>query len=413
MKLLSTLLARFVTTGTLRVYDADGKLHVFSGTIKEPVIAIRLHDKSLYRSLFLNPELRGGEAYMDGTLTFEEGTDSLKFLEFFIHNRFGLRKHPLQNFLKKARKKFRRIHQYNPISRSQKNASHHYDVSEDIYRLFLDKDMQYSCAYFKDLEETLEQAQINKKRVIAAKLQISDGMKILDIGCGWGGMAIYLAQMYDVEVTGISLSAEQIRVAKSRAKELGLESRVKFEYRDYREMDESYDRIVSVGMLEHVGAQHLEEYFAKIKDLLKIDGAALVHSIGRMNPPGATSPFIRKHIFPGGYVPSLSEVMTEMEKQHFWLADCEIWRKHYHYTLMEWRKRFLENWDEAVKIYDERFCRMWEFYLTATAMGFMHGRTMVFHMLFSRKIHVFPMQRDFILTEEARLATREKELGIA
>jgi cyclopropane-fatty-acyl-phospholipid synthase len=412
MKLLSSLLKRFVTKGTMRIYDAEGKLHEFSGAVKEPVITVRIHDKSLYTSLFLSPDVRAGEAYMDGTLTFEDGTDSLKFLEFFLLNRSGLRSHPLQKLLKKSRRKFKRIYQYNPVKRSRKNAAHHYDVSEQIYRLFLDKDMQYSCAYFKSPEDTLEVAQLNKKRIIAAKLQISDGMKILDIGCGWGGMALYLAQMFDVEVTGISLSAEQIRVARSRARALGLEGRVRFEYCDYREMDRQFDRIVSVGMLEHVGAQHLEEYFTKLRALLKNDGAALVHSIGRMNPPGATNPFIRKYIFPGGYVPSLSEIVPPMERQHLWTADCEIWRKHYHYTLLEWRKRFLEHWDEAVEIADERFCRMWEFYLTATAMSFMHGRMMVFHMLFSKNIHTFPMTRDFIAEEEARLKKREKELGI-
>ncbi len=412
MKLLSSLLKRFVSKGTLRVYDADGVLHVFSGEVKEPVVTLRIHDKSLYTKIFLSPDIRAGEAYMDGTLTFEDGTDTLKFLEFFLLNRSGLRSHPLQKLIKKARRKFKRIYQYNPVGRARKHASHHYDVSEEIYRLFLDKDMQYSCAYFKTPQDTLEEAQLNKKRIIAAKLQITDGMKILDIGCGWGGMALYLAQMFDVEVTGISLSAEQIRVARSRAEALGLKNRVKFEYCDYREMERKFDRIVSVGMLEHVGAQYLEEFFTKVRGLLKVDGAALVHSIGRMNPPGATNPFIRKYIFPGGYVPSLSEIVAPMERQHLWTADCEIWRKHYHYTLMEWRKRFLTHWDEAVKITDERFCRMWEFYLTATAMSFLHSRMMVFHMLFSKNINTFPITRDFIETEEARLLLREKELGI-
>ncbi len=412
MKLLSNLLEKSITNGTLRVYDADGELHEYTGKVKEPVVTIRLHDKSLYNRLFLNPELYGGEAYMDGTLTFEDGTDTLQFMQFFLNNRSGVRSHPLHRFIKKARKKLRKLHQFNSVARARKNAAHHYDVSEDIYRLFLDADMQYSCGYFKSPDDTLEEAQLAKKRIIAAKLQISDGMRILDIGCGWGGMALYLAQIFDVEVTGISLSAEQIRVARDRAKALGLEGRVKFEYCDYREMNESFDRIVSVGMLEHVGGQHIEEYFTKIKSLLKNDGVALVHSIGRMSPPGAASPFIRKYIFPGGYIPALSEVTTALEKRHLWLADCEIWRKHYYYTLMQWRKRFLANWDKAAEIYDERFCRMWEFYLTATALSFVQGRSMVFHLLFSRKLDVLPITLDFIAAEEKRLMKREKELGI-
>jgi cyclopropane-fatty-acyl-phospholipid synthase len=400
MKLLSNLLQRFIRCGTLRVYDATGGLHTFSGTPAEPVVTIRLHNKSLYTKLFFNPELYVGEAYMDGELTFEDGSTCFDFLNLFSNNRTGLGAHPVQAFLRHAWRSLRRFQQHNPIGKSLKNASHHYDLSDDFYRLFLDEDLQYTCAYYTSPDDTLEEAQLNKKRHICAKLKIEDGMKIAELGCGWGGLALYMAQVADVEVTAVNLSIEQIRVARNRARELGLEDRVHFEHMDYRQLQGSYDRVVSVGMLEHVGLGHYDEFFLKFRSLLKEDGIGLVHSIGRNAPPGSASPFIRKYIFPGGYAPSLSEIFAPAERQRIWIADCEILRLHYYYTLRDWRARFMANWEKAAAIYDERMCRMWEFYLISAQLAFLTGSEMVFHLVLANKRDAVPIVRDYMFDDE-------------
>ena len=407
MRLLSTLLSKLITRGTLRVRDHKGRIHVFAGAPTEPVATIHIHDPRVYNKLVFKPEVAAAESYMDGTLSFEEGTDLLGFLTLMVMNTKNMQKHPIQNLVKKVRKGLKRVHEFNPIAKSRENASHHYDLTEDLYRMFLDEDMQYSCGYFVNPEtDTLEAAQIAKKRRIAAKLDLQDGMDVLDIGCGWGGMGLYLAQVADVKVTGIALAKEQLRVANARAKEMGLADRAKFDYQDYREVTQKFDRIVSVGMIEHVGAQHLDEYFGAIKALLKPGGRALVHSIGRQNPPGTTNAFIRKYIFPGGYSPSISEAFASVERVGLWVADCEVWRLHYHYTIMHWRERFLAHWDEAQKLYDERFCRMWEFYLTAVALGFKYGTNMNFHLILSGARDDVPITRDFIGKNERALKKR-------
>lgn len=408
MKLLSTLLRRFVQYGTLRVYDADGKLHTFAGTPPEPAVTIRLHHKSLYTKLFLNPELYVGEAYMDGTLTFEDGSELFDLLNLFSNNRTGLTSHPVQAALRSIWRSIRRFQQHNPIGKALKNASHHYDISDDFYRLFLDEDLQYTCAYYMSPDDTLEQAQLNKKRHVCAKLKIQDGMKIAELGCGWGGLAIYMAQLADVEVTAVNLSIEQIRVARERAKKLGLEHRVHFEHMDYRELTGKYDRVVSVGMLEHVGLGHYDEFFKKFQALLKEDGMGLVHSIGRNAPPGSASPFIRKYIFPGGYAPSLSEIFAPAERQRIWIADCEILRLHYYYTLRDWRARFMANWQKAAAIYDERMCRMWEFYLISAQLAFLTGSEMIFHLVLAHKRDAVPIVRDYMIDDERAMQAKER-----
>ncbi len=414
MKLLSSLLRKFVQNGTLRVYAPDGTLHEFSGRDKQPTVTLRIHDKSILTGIFLSPDIKAAEAYMDGKLTFEEGSGLIDFLNFYLLNKGGLRSHPLQKYLKKLRKKLKRFHQNNPRANSEKNVAHHYDLSTRMYKLFLDKDLQYTCAYYNDPEtETLEQAQMNKKRHVVAKLKIEDGMSVAELGCGWGGFALYLAQIADVKVTSVNISKEQIAHARERAKALGVEDRVDFKLMDYRDLTGQFDRVVSIGMMEHVGVGHYHEFLGQFKALMKPDGAGFIHSIGRMSSPGATNPFIRKYIFPGGHIPSFSEFIGEFEKQRFWLTDCEVLRKHYHYTLMEWRQRFLDNWDEAAEIYDERFCRMWEFYLTGTALGFLHARNMVFHLTFAKQIGALPMTRDYIAAETERLRQKEQEIGIA
>lgn len=343
---------------------------------------------------------------MEGTLTFEEGTDLLAFLSLMVQNKNNLRGHPLQKVANRVRKVLKPLKEFNPISKARENAAHHYDLSEGLYRLFLDEDMQYTCAYFLDPQDTLEQAQLQKKRRIAAKLDLKDGMKVLDIGCGWGGLGLYLAQVADVEVIGIGLAKEQLRVATARAEEMNLADKVKFEYLDYREVDDKFDRVVSIGMMEAVGAQHLDEYFGKVKEILKPGGRALIHSIGRQTPPGATNAFIQKYIFPGGYSPAISEAFASVERVRLWANDCEIWRMHYYYTIMNWRQRFLDHWDDAATLYDERFCRMWEFYLTGVALGFRYGHNMVFHLILSHDRADVPLTREFIATNEKALLER-------
>jgi cyclopropane-fatty-acyl-phospholipid synthase len=312
MLLLKTLLRRFVQIGTLTVIDVDGKTHVFKGS-PGPEVTIRFHDPELYRSLFLHPELKAGEAYMDGKLTIEKGTIR-DFLTLAMMNRSTLRNHVVQKLLNTALKKVRKLHQRNDVRAAKKHVHHHYDLSNDFYKLFLDKDMNYSCAYYRTPDDTLEQAQQNKLRHIASKLDLKPGQRVLDIGSGWGGMALYLAANADVEVLGVTLSTEQLALARQRAKERGLESRVTFELIDYREVKGTFDRVVSVGMFEHVGIVNYDAYFTKIRDLLTPDGVALVHSIGRKGGPSSTGAWIRKYIFPGGYSPALSEATASVER---------------------------------------------------------------------------------------------------
>ncbi len=407
MRLLSNLLRKFIDKGCLEIIDVEGRHYLFEGSREGPRVTVRLHDKALYTKLFFNPELHAGEAYMDGTLTFEDGATCYDFLHLFSVNRKTLGSHPVQKLLRKGWKKLRKFQQNNPLGKAADNSSHHYDISEQVYRLFLGEDMQYSCAYFTSPEQELEQAQANKLRHICAKLGLKDGMKIVEIGCGWGGLSLYMAGLADVEITAVNLSAEQIRVCKARAKQAGVEHRVHFELMDYRELEGKFDRVVSVGMFEHVGASHFDEYFGKIKDLLEPDGFGLIHSIGSMTPPGTTSPFIRKYIFPGGSIPALSEVFASTERNGLWVADTEIWRLHYAYTLNAWRKNFMKNRDQVADIYDERFCRMWEFYLVAAELGFLHGSNMVFQLLVSGNRQTVPIVRDYVTDSEREMLAAE------
>lgn len=394
MRLLAHMLTNFVQNGTLRVIDANGKLHVFNGS-PEPIVTIRLSDKALHRKLFFNPELYAGEAYMDGTLTFED-CSLYDFLLLFSMNRVPLGAYPLQGTLRRIWKLLRTVQQHNPVGKAKTNVAHHYDLSGDLYELFIDEDLQYSCAYFLSEDNSLEQAQEDKKRHIAAKLLIEPGQKILDIGSGWGGLALYLATLADVQVTGVTLSKEQYDVATQRAAALGLAGRVRFELRDYREIEGRFDRIVSVGMFEHVGVGYYDSFFAKIKALLAEDGVALLHSIGHRSPPGTTSPWLRKYIFPGAYAPALSEVFAAIERQYLWVTDMEVLRLHYADTLRAWRCRFEANRAKIAALYDERFCRMWEFYLVSAEMTFRHGSGMVFQIQLARRADAAPLTRGYI-----------------
>ncbi len=290
----------------------------------------------------------------------------------------------------------KRFQQANPIGQAQKNVAHHYDLGNDFYKLFLDEGMQYSCAYFLNDNESLEQAQQNKLRLIAAKLNLKPGLKILDIGSGWGDMALYLARLENVDVTGVTLSKEQHALSNEKAKRLGLADRVRFRLQDYREVPERFDRIVSVGMFEHVGVHHYDEFFAKVNALMTDDGVMLLHSIGHMSPPGTASPWLRKYIFPGAYSPALSEVFTSVEQASLWVTDLEFLRLHYAKTLNHWWRRFEANRAKVAQMYDERFCRMWEFYLVSAEMMFQTGSQLVFHMQLARKRDAVPIQRDYI-----------------
>ena len=394
---LSHMMKSFVKNGKLEVIDADDNRHVFGGTVEGPHVVMRLTDKSLYRKLVFNPELNAGEAYTDGRMSFEEGTTLRDFLTLFSVNRLNIGNYPLQKVIRKVSMLFRGKQQSNKKGEAQGNVAHHYDLGNEFYKLFLDKNMLYSCAYFHNDNETLEQAQRNKLRLLAAKLDLKPGQRVLDIGCGWGDLALYLASMENVSVVGVTLSKEQQKLASQRAKDMGLDDRVEFRLQDYRELDEQFDRIVSVGMFEHVGVSHYDEYFAKINDLMPDEGIAVIHSIGHMSPPGMASTWMRKYIFPGAYSPALSEVFESVEKNSLWCLDVEFLRVHYAKTLAHWEKRFQENRAEVEDMYDENFARMWEFNLISAEAMYRTGSQLVFHMQLSRKLVATPLQRDYMI----------------
>ncbi len=408
MYLLGHVFRRLVNKGKLTVIDTEGRTHIYQGAPGHQV-TIRLHDKSLYRKMVLFPTMAAGEAYMDGTLTIEQG-DLHDFIRLCLENigTGAIRGTPTTWSL--MRRLARRFVQYNPIDTAKMNVAHHYDLSDTLYELFLDPDRQYSCAYYKAPGDSLEQAQEQKKRHIAAKLLLDRDrpLKILDIGSGWGGLALYLAQHSNAHVTGVTLSQEQLKVARRRAKAAGLDDRVKFHLRDYRHETETYDRVVSVGMFEHVGVNHYGTFFRKVRDLLADDGVALLHSIGRADGPGITDPWIRKYIFPGGYSPALSEVMPVVERTGLFATDIEILRLHYAETLKAWREAFLARRDRAAELYDERFCRMWEVYLSGSEETFRHGGHVVFQIQMAKQQDAVPLTRDYIGEWEKAHAPRSR-----
>jgi cyclopropane-fatty-acyl-phospholipid synthase len=407
--LLAKVLGKILQVGSLELIDPRGVGHRVEGRRPGKHLVVRIHDQRTARRLLTNAKLALGESYMDGTVTVENG-DIYDFLDLLGHSIEAFEQHPLNAWASRAGFLLRSLRQHNPVGRAQQNVAHHYDLSGALYDLFLDEDRQYSCAYFRSPEDTLEQAQLQKKQHIAAKLLIKPEHKVLDIGCGWGGMALYLARATGADVTGVTLSVEQQKVAQERAEQEGLAGRVRFALRDYRHEAGKYDRIVSVGMFEHVGARHYDEFFAKVRELLADDGVMLLHAIARMEPPGGTNTWLRKYIFPGGYSPALSEVLTAIERSGLWVTDCEILRLHYAFTLREWRKRFLANRERIKALYDERFCRMWEFYLAACEMSFRHMRQAVFQMQITKHEQAVPLTRDYMYEiEREYLATRAAE----
>jgi cyclopropane-fatty-acyl-phospholipid synthase len=396
--MLDRLFASIVKKGTLILQTADGRRMSF-GT-GAPEIVLRLHDRRSYYELALNPELKLGELYMDGRLTVENG-DIADLLDLLMSNLAQMRPGGLMGLIRSWRLMTRRWAQHNHSMRARRNVSHHYDLSCTLYDLFLDRDRQYSCAYFSEPGETLDEAQIGKKRHIAAKLHLDrPGMSVLDIGSGWGGLALDLARDCGANVLGVTLSEEQIGVARKRSQAANLAEHCRFELADYRALSGTFDRIVSVGMFEHVGVPYYRAFFAKVRSLLKDDGVALLHTIGRSDGPGVTNPWTAKYIFPGGYTPALSEVVPVIERAGLIVTDVEVLRLHYAETLKEWRRRFKAQWNSVAELYDERFCRMWEFYLAGAEMGFRREGLVVFQIQLARQIDTLPITRDYMFESE-------------
>ena len=404
--LLQGSFEKLVRTGNLEITGPSGKTHqVGDGT--GDLVRVHIKDEITAVKILADGDYYLGECYMDGSLEVTDGS-IYAFLEILAKNLENANWPAGVSLPYAARKAIRRFKQHNSLSRARRNVAHHYDLSGALYDLFLDRDRQYSCAYFEHPGATLAEAQLAKKRHIAAKLMIEPGMKVLDIGSGWGGLGLYLAETCGANVTGITLSKEQLAMSRQRAASRGLEELCRFELRDYRDMDEKFDRIVSVGMLEHVGVGYLGAFFEKLHSLLEYDGVALVHSIGRANGPGATSAWIDRYIFPGGYIPALSEVLPKLEKSGLYLTDTEILRLHYARTLREWRKRFADHRDEAKALYDERFCRMWEFYLSGSEVSFRYLGLNNFQIQATLHQHALPLTRNYIGDEEERLKRIEK-----
>ena len=392
-------LRRFVEVGTLTVIDPKGRAHRLEGA-GGPSATVRLHDASVSRAMFRNPALAVGEAYMDGRLTVEDGT-LLDFLTIALVNQRRARLRDDSRIPSLARKVMSRVRTHNPVGSARRKVSHHYDLKPELFDLFLDSDRQYSCAYFASDNDDIETAQRRKKTHLAAKLLLRPGDRVLDIGSGWGGLGLHLAQQADVDVTGVTLSHEQHELSNARAAEAGLSERVRFKLQDYREETGRYERIVSVGMLEHVGLGHYREFFAKVRELLTEDGVAVVHTIGRYDTPGPVNPWITRYIFPGGYLPTLSELTPAIEGEHLLVTDIEVLKRHYAKTLHAWRDRFVSNWDRARAMYDERFCRMWEFYLASCEAGFLNNIVTVFQIQLAKDPDAVPETRDYIHEFEA------------
>ena len=399
--LLDLILRRFVREGRVDITFADGRTRSYgSGT---PHVAMEILERRVERDLVLNPALLLGEAYMDGTIR-PVGCSLYDLIDVFMLNANN-GGHPGVVAASMVRRLKKSWSQHNPAPRSRRNVAHHYDLSGRLYSLFLDRDRQYSCAYFPRGDETLEEAQDAKKHHIAAKLRLDrPGLEVLDIGSGWGGLAITLARDYGARVTGITLSTEQLVEARARAQAEGLEDRVRFELLDYRSINRRFDRIVSVGMFEHVGVGHYPAFFAKLRDILADDGVALVHSVGRSEGAGATNAWLDKYIFPGGYSPALSETFAAIESAGLWATDCEVLRLHYAKTIGHWRRRFAANRDVIASLYDERFCRMFELYLAGSEVVFRRRGFMNFQIQLTRRIDALPLSRDY-MTDAERAAT--------
>ena len=407
-RLLHFLLKTFIRRGTFRVTTSRGTVLTFGDGTGQPV-SVRFASRAAEWGILLDPELKFGESYMNGTFVVEQGSIA-DVLAICLGQKSEVPHWALpQTWLRYLK---RRLSQFNPKRRARRNVAHHYDLDGRLYSLFLDADRQYSCAYFETPTQSLDDAQLAKKRHLAAKLKLDpdkseQNLHLLDIGCGWGGLGLYLAEIAGADVTGVTLSQEQHAIANERAAEKGLSERARFNLQDYRDLKGTFDRIVSVGMFEHVGVNHFDVFFRKSAQLLSDDGVMVLHSIGRSEGPSVTNAWISKYIFPGGYIPSVSETMAAVEQSGLLVTDIEFLRLHYAETLKHWRERFLAHREEVERIYDQRFVRMWEFYLAASEMSFREQNLMVFQIQLTKRQGAVPMTRDYIMREEQRLLAAE------
>ena len=392
---LVSFLNKLIKKDGFVLVDANSNNYVIGNPKKETPIKLKILDKKLHYKLFLYPDLFFGEAYTDGSIVIENGTLN-EFLEITFKNVGRNETNIFNTALNKFGGTYRFLTNFNFISKSKSNVAHHYDISDDLYELFLDTKRQYSCAYFKNENDTLETAQNNKINHIIKKLNLKANQRVLDIGSGWGSLAIEIAKKSQCEVVGITLSENQLEYSKKKAKEMNLENQVQFKLIDYRQINEKFDRVVSVGMFEHVGRKFYNKYFKQVSNLLKDDGIALIHTIGSVNPPRDPHPWITKYIFPGGYTPSLSEISLPIEKSGLIISDLEILRMHYAHTLRHWKERFLNEKEKVLEMFDEKFFRMWEFYLTASQMAFKWGDQVVFQFQLTKKKDTTSITRDYI-----------------
>jgi cyclopropane-fatty-acyl-phospholipid synthase len=401
---LRSFLSTLIKTGALEVVTPSGH-HLSVGDGTAAVAEVSFRDEGAVRAFLRNPGLRFGELYMDGRVAITRGT-LYDVIALAVRNVQQFRRFPWLNAVERLRYLARPFSR-NRRSKARSNVAHHYDLNGELYELFLDQDRQYSCAYFDRDGISLEEAQLAKKRHIAAKLLIESGNRILDIGCGWGGMALYLAEFCGADVTGVTLSQEQLAVAQRRAMDNGQQAKTEFRLQDYRDVNSSFDRIVSVGMFEHVGLGSYDAFFQQVARLLKDDGVALLHTIGHEGEPSPTNEWVDKYIFPGGYIPSLSDIMPAVQRAGLMVTDVEVLRLHYAETLRQWRERFEAHRQEAAELYDERFCRMWEFYLVGSECSFRFEGTVVFQIQLAKRIDTVPLTRDYLAAREAELRRRD------
>tara|TARA_B100000989_G_scaffold244454_1_gene191526 strand:+ start:717 stop:1907 length:1191 start_codon:yes stop_codon:yes gene_type:complete len=395
MKSLNQFLQSLIKDDGFILIDANENEFLIGKPLKNPPIKLKLLDKSLHTKLLLLPDLYFGEAYVDGSAVIENGSLT-DFLEIAMKN---IRRGPTNNYatiIKKLMGIYNYVTNFNFVKRSKINAAYHYDISEKLYDLFLDKNRQYSCAYFKNENETIEQAQENKMKHVIKKLHLKPNLKVLDIGSGWGTLALEIAKQSECEVLGITLSKNQLEYSQKKAKELNLENQVRFKLIDYRQLTEKFDRVISVGMLEHVGKKFYNKYFKSVSNFLNDDGVALIHTIGSVMTPRDPHPWISKYIFPGGYTPSLSELARPIENSDLIISDMEVLRMHYSHTLRNWKKRFIGKKEDILEMFDEKFFRMWEFYLAGCEMAFKWGDQVVFQFQLSKKLLSTPNTRDYI-----------------